>query len=762
MKSLRCFQVTSLFAMLLVLVAMAASGCSDTPDRSLFINAYTPVNQGKKGTIQSLELVDNYQVGIFQKLGEDFVPVFGPVQLTDGSLSLGKNAVSYSEGELVFLIEGYAQSDLISGKTTLGWQCPDGVTPQLQQEMDDDDRIRWRFNPGTCSQSPTCQAGATDEEESTQEAVAAKDVLVRGVSAPFRFTGDDAVEVDVMLARTNWFAEIPKAGSSEEALELENPRHGHAVVQIPGGKLLVVGGVFGRVQSGQGQFKMVSQVERVDIFKRKTETLDTPINRAFFSMTRYEEDFSLEIDQATGLNITPEVVRFLVVGGLTQVTASTTDPMIGGTYSNEVTLVTYDVERDTLTTENIGSGLGEGIVNHAATYLGEGYVLITGGRTQAGTPTDAAYLVSMEDKSITPMVPMNVARYGHTATAIGDTVIVFGGYGDRVVNGQAITMSSMEVWKPGEDRNLAAGTFELSWDESRVGSLDVSSDTDVVVEGSATDITTFWADTRRAEHVAFAVLDSNDTDNNRVVILGGIRVQTADGSDNDVSLLVANSSELPAIFIDPKGGVQADTEDGNPIISYIAKRQRQVNRSYYKSAWAQLAGNDDAIFAVGGIGADAGGAPSGDSIRDASMILFSGDAFGKISVSASDVTDTPMSPNPLFFDSIQSTYEMLVCGSDGAVASSLELKMVDPEDETASQQKRPLGIDPSSFQQGMVRIRSDHTLTALEDGTYLVVGGFSKASTGDSNQGQSIGTFELFMPPSVNTPGGGFQMIPEL
>ena len=760
MKSLRCFQLTSLFALLLALIAATAGGCSDTPDRSLFINAYTAVNQGKAGAIQALELVDNYQVGIFQKLGEGYVPVFGPVQLTDDNLSLGKNAVSYSEGELVFLIEGYAQSGLTSGQTVMGFSCD--VAPVLQPTQDDDGRARVTFNPGTCAQNPSCQAGSSTETEDTEKVAEVKDVLVRGVSAPFRFNGDDAVSVDVMMARTNWFAEIPSKEDPEKAMELENPRHGHGVVQIPGGKLLVIGGVFGRVSAGLGQFKVVPQVERVDIFARTKETLETQLPRAFFTLTRYEEDFTLEIDQGTGLNIPPEKVRFLVVGGLAQVAASGMDPMVGATYSNEVTLVTYDVVADSLSVEAIGS-LAEGVVMHQASYLGEGFVLITGGRNQAGAPTSAAYLVSMEDGTVANMAPMNLPRYGHSATAVGDTVVVFGGYGSQVEDGHNLTLSSLEVWAPGAERNLAAGTFKLGWDSTRVciengnGGCDeqtLDAESKVMVEGDETLFSGFHQDMSRAEHVAVPLVDRDNSDNNRVVILGGIR---KDLTQDELAVSV-NDESMPAIFIDPNGAVTMGDE--NPSIGYIVTRQRETKGPYYKSAWAKLAGNSDAIFVTGGQGDAGGGKLSEDSITTAKLIRFGVNAFGKISISATEQVQTPMEPNPLFFDSVETTYRMNICDPKGNPFTGkehFELKMVDPEDEKAKV-GRPTGIDESSFKLGMARFRRDHTLTVLEDGTYLVVGGFSQSS----GQGQSIGTFELFMPPSVNTPGGGFQMIPEL
>jgi len=94
------------------------------------------------------------------------------------------------------------------------------------------------------------------------------------------------------------------------------------------------------------------------------------------------------------------------------------------------------------------SGTAPAVINHTATLLADGRVLIVGGQThepmKSPVPTGEAYLYDPGQDAVTPAGSLTTARYHHTATLLDDgRVLIAGGS-----TGASTHLDSAEIFDP--------------------------------------------------------------------------------------------------------------------------------------------------------------------------------------------------------------------------------------------------------------------------------------------------------------------------
>ena len=103
---------------------------------------------------------------------------------------------------------------------------------------------------------------------------------------------------------------------------------------------------------------------------------------------------------------------------------------------------------------------GTARVQHTATRLADGRVLLLGGQTRAPSPSEAllkeASVWSPATGSWSAVKPMGMARMGHTATLLADGRVLVAG-GENPAKG---TLASAEVWDPKTDKWKPTGKME--------------------------------------------------------------------------------------------------------------------------------------------------------------------------------------------------------------------------------------------------------------------------------------------------------------
>lgn len=106
----------------------------------------------------------------------------------------------------------------------------------------------------------------------------------------------------------------------------------------------------------------------------------------------------------------------------------------------------------------LGQPLPEPLGGHAATQLGDGTVLITGGAASVGAPAiDAAYLLDPRSLQVaTAPSNLNAARVGHTASLLPDgRVLILGGSRRVTPDAPADFVTEAEVFDPATGRFAA-------------------------------------------------------------------------------------------------------------------------------------------------------------------------------------------------------------------------------------------------------------------------------------------------------------------
>ncbi|AKF82281.1 galactose oxidase [Myxococcus fulvus 124B02] len=221
------------------------------------------------------------------------------------------------------------------------------------------------------------------------------------------------------------------------ALSPATARQGHAAALLDSGKVLVTGG------SDDSAVVTTSELyfpgDGIDPVPKWSTTVSAPVAR--------------DRPVATVVGAGKKV---LVTGGRTE----------GGGYPTSADV--FDSATETWTQVD---AVGEGRIDHAATLLESGRVLVTGGRHSGGA-LGSTVLVDVEKRVATPGPPLTTPRYGHTATLLrSGQVLITGGLG---VGGEALASAELfdpqtGTWSP--TRPLAAGRRDhtaILLDEGRV------------------------------------------------------------------------------------------------------------------------------------------------------------------------------------------------------------------------------------------------------------------------------------------------------
>ncbi len=188
----------------------------------------------------------------------------------------------------------------------------------------------------------------------------------------------------------------PAAGAFSDTGAMLAARQSHTADLLQGGKVLLIGG-----QGGPGGGTVLNTTELYD---------PTSGTFAFSGLLTSPRLFHASTVLQTG--------KVLVTGGLFQSTGGA-PPL--------ATAELYDPATGTFTATG---AMHQARYWHAATLLGDGQVLITGGYGLTGAAVDTAELFNPATGTFTAIGLMNAARYSHTATLLGDgTVLVAGGYG---------------------------------------------------------------------------------------------------------------------------------------------------------------------------------------------------------------------------------------------------------------------------------------------------------------------------------------------
>jgi N-acetylneuraminic acid mutarotase len=102
--------------------------------------------------------------------------------------------------------------------------------------------------------------------------------------------------------------------------------------------------------------------------------------------------------------------------------------MDGGFYNDDTQL--YVPGKPPINIPNVNFGLSHLPCQAAVMLNGNGY--FTGGRYINGPYTNAMTIFNPSTNTSTTGAPLNVARWGHAATVVGDTIIACGGYGEFI------------------------------------------------------------------------------------------------------------------------------------------------------------------------------------------------------------------------------------------------------------------------------------------------------------------------------------------
>ncbi|MCY1002889.1 kelch-like protein [Myxococcus sp. MISCRS1] len=186
-------------------------------------------------------------------------------------------------------------------------------------------------------------------------------------------------------------------------------RHGHAAALLESGKVLVTGGFDGN--SVVTTSELYFPGHEGDPVPKWSTTASAPVAR--------NHPVATVVDAGK---------KVLVTGGTTE----------GGGYPTSADV--YDSATETWTQVD---AVGEGRIDHTATSLSPGRVLVTGGR-HAGGALGSTVLVDVAQRAATPGPALSTPRYGHTATLLrSGQVLVAGGLGAR---GEAL--ASTELFDP--------------------------------------------------------------------------------------------------------------------------------------------------------------------------------------------------------------------------------------------------------------------------------------------------------------------------
>jgi len=265
---------------------------------------------------------------------------------------------------------------------------------------------------------------------------------------------------------------ISRVGSVSPAAPMLEPRSGHTATLLPGGKVLIAGGM-----------------RRNQDFYRSAELFD-PATGRFTAISK----MTTKRGQPSGTLLANGDV--LIAGG-----ADHDSP--GGMVSAEI------LRASTLTFEPAGS-MHHARISHTAMLLDDGRVLIAGGRGESVTA--GAELYDPKTRRFTETGSMFTARYKHTAGVLPDgRVLIAGGSNDQDWRG---TMSSAEVYDPRSGRfkatsplndnrfklpdeavHLSSGRVLISGGSTKVEIYDPESGKFLIASGQMNDTWHFMSET---------------------------------------------------------------------------------------------------------------------------------------------------------------------------------------------------------------------------------------------------------------------------
>lgn len=715
-------------AMLVTLLILGGLACEGTPDRSMSIYAYAPVNQLGEGK-SVMESVTRIRLGVFEAVGGDYQSLatyrFDNIvrEYTSCSSTYTRD-VGWSEtscvnclrgdcsdtkdtpDELKTRIEackrvyaeqisanvlGYAdctESKIIDKTRIDSLELPDLPAGSRRPytyvvEGFGDPRIESTDCCGNCDGNETaCNEGWSCRLNPDNLNVCYRNmtnsVTARGISAPTAYAGTEQTHTDIMFARLMDFATVTTPDG--DAATMESARAEHAALALPDGKVLILGG------ESEGQTRETYTYPRTgELFDPQTNTFESieiggwSGGRSRFALV----DLGLSGGSA-GLDDedAPQAVskRFFIAGGMTSQGAT-----------GEMYVGSYNTEDGSLSLSRLNQAITP-VSEHTATLLLDGNILIVGGKTASGA-TAEAFLVNPTTGTVTPTdTSLARARYGHTATLMPNgNVIVVGGLG---TNEQTFTSEIVEVYNP---ENNIFTRYEYDRETEQDHSIYAS----------------------RAGHIAVPLVryqpdgsvTADDMENAAVAIWGGYRYTAEDAGKNQRYYynMPAATEAVVIAFVNSNGRVEQTPWTPNPGYR-IAMTRAKVPSPHpcVGSRWVWLGESRDTILLVGG--------------RRNNMSEYSDWA------------------------------EILrfVGGQGGYTLGSF--RFGPDEADTIN--------TPFRIARFATNGRGAHSLTQLANGTYLVVGGRTFRTSGTAGVEQTLVGAELFVPPSYNRYGNVFQVIP--
>jgi len=553
---------TGLSSLALVAIFAILMGCEGEPDRSLSINAFVPVNQTNDSSNPAMQGVTKIRLGIFEKSGVDYKKV---------------KVYQFNEEDL-------------GGEITLDDMPKSSETPYTYVlEAFGNGRMRdWVYcdinSTDSCSKGWTCYSDNTLRQ---QYCVRDSDehLIARGVSSPTIYGGDEKEDLNIYFSRVGETGQL--ADSSGEASVMNSKHYKHASIKLPNGKVLIIGGSIWTAAGGA----FVNQVELFNPDTNKFEVVYDPSDQPSDSWPlegwATSVDYALavlddnELPYDTEFNTATEAkpFKFAFVGG----------SVARGEVINSIFIGTYDEENEVVSIEKVSSAAFTPVTLATATYIGDGKVVIVGGKTSNGSPSSDIYLLDTEDGTVGKLdVSLGTARYAHTATLLppgtdGEIkIIVVGGW--TTANTKIVTTQKVEVISINQD-TYSTSVSEYEYLDTSAGEAENQAD--------------------RVGHIAVPLLVRQDNGRvppedaglSRVAIFGGFRKATSDKENISIYNDTTTQPEIPIAMISPDGSVFVDY--WTPNAAYTSRASKS-NHLTVDSQWTWLGDGYDTIVVTGG------------------------------------------------------------------------------------------------------------------------------------------------------------------
>src|SRR5450631_750911 len=313
---------------------------------------------------------------------------------------------------------------------------------------------------------------------------------------------------------------ISRVGSASPAAPMLEPRSGHTATLLPGGKVLIAGGMrrnqdFYRsaelFDPATGKFQATGEMTTARVGHVAKLLHSGKVLIAGGWVGHGATDSAELYDPATG--------RFTAISKMTTKRGQPSGTLLangdvliagGADHDSPGGMVSAEILRaSTLTFEPAGS-MHHARISHTAMLLDDGRVLIAGGRGESVTA--GAELYDPKTRRFTETGSMFTARYKHTAGVLPDgRVLIAGGSNDQDWRG---TMSSAEVYDPRSGRfkatsplndnrfklpdeavHLSSGRVLISGGSTKVEIYDPESGKFLIASGQMNDTWHFMSET---------------------------------------------------------------------------------------------------------------------------------------------------------------------------------------------------------------------------------------------------------------------------